>query len=83
MRKLEGLPEQYGWPAQVLDWNEFDVFTVARISRGRPLQTVTWALLQHFDLIDSLNLPPDKLRRFLKVCIQPQTLHRWCVAETP
>ena len=52
---------------QVLDWNDFDVFAVARLSRGRPLQTVTWALLQHFDLIDSLSLPQDKLRRFLKV----------------
>lgn len=51
----------------MLDWNEFDVFAVARLSRGRPLQTVTWALLQHFDLIDSLSLPQDKLRRFLKV----------------
>ena len=52
---------------QVLDWNDFDVFSVARLSRGRPLQTVTWALLQHFDLIESLSLPPDQLRRFLKV----------------
>lgn len=53
--------------AQLLDWDVFDVFAVSRLSRRRPLQTVTWALLQHFGLVDSLSLPPDKLRSFLKV----------------
>ncbi len=52
---------------QLLDWNAFDVFAVSRLSSRRPLQTVTWALLQHFGLVDSLSLPPDKLRSFLKV----------------
>lgn len=43
------------------------MFAVTRLSRQRPLQTVTWALMQHFKVVDNLSLPPDKLRRFLKV----------------
>lgn len=51
---------------QITDWNKFDVFAVKRLSKDRPLQTVTWALLQHFDIVNSLKIPEDKLRRFLK-----------------
>lgn len=51
---------------QILDWNRFDVFAVERLSKGRPLQTVTWALLHHFELVDALDISPDKLRRYLK-----------------
>lgn len=51
---------------QLLDWDAFDVFAVTRLSRQRPLQTVTWALMQHFNVVDNLSLPPDKLRTFLK-----------------
>ena len=53
--------------AQLLEWDAFDVFAVSRLSRRRPLQTVTWALLQHFGLVDSFSIPSDKLHRFLKV----------------
>ena len=62
---------------QLLDWNGFDVFAVARFSRGRPLQTVTWALLQHFGLVDSLSLPAAELCSFLKVgCLDSRRLRR-------
>lgn len=59
--------------AQILEWNKFDVFAVARSSKGRPLQTVTWALLQHYGLVEALDIPEDKLRRYLKVQSCPST----------
>ena len=40
---------------------------MARLSRGRPLQTVALAALQHFGLVDKLALPPAKLSAFLQV----------------
>lgn len=54
-------------PVQLLDWDSFDIFRVAQLSRQRPLQTVTWALLHHFNVVGDLSLPPDKLRGFLRV----------------
>jgi calcium/calmodulin-dependent 3',5'-cyclic nucleotide phosphodiesterase len=54
-------------PVQLLEWDSFDIFTVAQLSRQRPLQTVTWALLHHFNVVGDLSLPPDKLRGFLRV----------------
>lgn len=62
---------------QLLDWDGFDIFRVARLSRQRPLQTVTWALMHHFNVVGDLSLPPDKLRGFLRVRApqQPRNSH--------
>ena len=43
------------------------MFEVARLSRGRPLETVALAALQRFGLVDKLDLPPAKLAAFLRV----------------
>jgi hypothetical protein len=52
---------------QVLDWDAFNVFEVATLAHGRPLEMVTLAVLQHFDLVDTLQLPKKKLCSFLRV----------------
>lgn len=49
------------------DWERFNVFRVADLSGGRPLEAVTWALLQRLDLLDSLALNQPKVRAFLRV----------------
>ena len=53
---------------QLDQWEGFDIFEVARLSRGRPLQTVALAALQHFGLVEKLGLPLAKLSAFLQVC---------------
>ncbi len=52
--------------AQLEDWDGFDVFEVARLSRGRPLESVALAALQHFGLVEKLGLPAAKLSAFLR-----------------
>ncbi|KAK9834015.1 hypothetical protein WJX81_002981 [Elliptochloris bilobata] len=47
-------------------WEGFDIFEVARLSRGRPLETVTLAALQRFGLVEKLRLPLAKLAAFLQ-----------------
>lgn len=49
------------------DWEGFNVFRVAELSGGRPLEAVTWALLQRLGLLESLALDPLKVRAFLRV----------------
>ena len=60
-------PDNHRWP-QLDQWEGFDIFEVARLSRGRPLQTVALAALQHFGLVDKLGLPLAQLSAFLQVC---------------
>ncbi len=52
---------------QVDDWGAFDVFKVAALTRGRPLEAVALAVLHRFDLVEKLGLPEAKLRAFLRV----------------
>lgn len=52
---------------QLEDWERFNVFRVADLTRGRPLEAVTWALLQRLALLDSLPLDPIRVRAFLRV----------------
>ncbi len=54
------------------DWDAFDVFKVASLTGDRPLEPVTLAVLQHFDLVDKLRLPDKKLRNYLRVHTSPQ-----------
>jgi hypothetical protein len=50
---------------QLEDWQGFDVFRVAQLTDGRPLQTVALALLRKRGLVARLGLPEDRLRSFL------------------
>lgn len=52
---------------QLDNWSTFDVFKVARLSHGKPLQKVTLALLDHFDLVGKLQLERMKVTSFLQV----------------
>ena len=52
-------------PCQLDDWESFDVFRLAELTDGRPLQTVALALLRKRGLIARLGLPEDRLRCFL------------------
>lgn len=52
---------------QLDDWCKFDVFKVAQLADGAPLQRVTLALLDRFDLVDKLHLDRGKLQSFLRV----------------
>ena len=52
---------------QLDDWDHFDVFRVSELSQQRPLEAVTLAMYQRFQLIDKLRLPVGKLRAFLSV----------------
>ena len=52
---------------QLDSWEGFDVFRVASLTHGRPLETVAVALIRRFELIDKLQLPQDKLCNFLRV----------------
>lgn len=56
-----------GFGAQLGDWERFNVFRVAALSRGHPLETIAWALLQRLGLMESLALEGAKVRRFLRV----------------
>ena len=52
---------------QIDVWNRFDVFQVANLSKGSPLETVTLALFSRHDLLDKLKIPFDRLQRFVRV----------------
>ena len=52
---------------QLDNWSTFDVFKVAALSHGKPLQKITFALLNHFDLVGKLQLEQAKLASFLEV----------------
>ncbi|PRW56816.1 3, 5 -cyclic phosphodiesterase pde-4 [Chlorella sorokiniana] len=47
------------------DWEAFDVFRLAELTDGRPLQTVALGLLRRRGLLARLCLPEDRLRNFL------------------
>ena len=69
---------------QLEQWEGFDIFEVARLSRGRPLQTVALAALQHFGLVEKLGLPPAKLSAFLQACSPgSRRLERHLLAYAP
>ena len=50
---------------QLEDWEAFDVFKLARLTDGRPLQAVALALLRKRGLVSRLGLPEERLRSFL------------------
>lgn len=51
---------------QIDVWNRFDVFQVANLSKGSPLETVTLALFSRHDLLEKLKIPFDRLQRFVR-----------------
>ena len=53
---------------QIANWNVFDVFQVANLSKAKPLETVTLALFAQHDLLDKLKIPYDRLQNFVQVC---------------
>lgn len=69
----------FNWQAQSLrlkgscdlqldNWCTFDVFKVSALTNSKPLQKVAMALLDHFDLVQKLQLDRGKLASFLKAC---------------
>lgn len=52
---------------QIANWNAFDVFQVANLSKAKPLETVTLALFAQHDLLDKLKIPYDRLQSFVRV----------------
>lgn len=53
---------------QLDDWEKFDIFEVAKLSNGKPLQTVGLALFRRYSLFDKHSIDEEKLCSFLKVC---------------
>jgi len=49
-----------------LNGREFDVFKVAKLSEGRPLQFVLWKVLKEWDLFSHFKLVPHKVEAFAK-----------------
>jgi len=47
------------------DWNDFDVFQVAREHEGKPLMLVSWSVLERRGLISHFNLSKSLLSSFL------------------
>jgi hypothetical protein len=47
------------------DWNEFDVFQVAREHEGKPLMLISWSVLERRGLIGHFNLSKSLLSSFL------------------
>lgn len=50
---------------QLEDWEAFDVFRLADLTGGRPLQAVTLGLLRQRGLLARLGLPEQRVRSFL------------------
>ena len=48
-------------------WEDFSVFEVAKVVKGHVLGTVVYYALEHYDLIEQLDIPEDKLLNFLGV----------------
>ena len=48
-------------------WEHFDVFRVAKLVQGHVLAAVVFYALEHFDLIEKLDIPEEKLFNFLSV----------------
>lgn len=51
---------------QIDSWIAFNVFQLLRRTDGRPLETVSVALLKQLGLIEELQLPLDKLMNFMR-----------------
>mmetsp|Transcript_4563 Transcript_4563/g.8962 ORF Transcript_4563/g.8962 Transcript_4563/m.8962 type:complete len:537 (-) Transcript_4563:42-1652(-) len=47
------------------EW-DFDVFELHRVTKGRPLQTLGWRLLQQYSLVQRFGICPETLKRFLE-----------------
>ena len=58
------------WRQQAGSWERFDIFTLSRLSGGRPLQTITWHLLNQLGVVESLALPRAQVLNFLQVSFQ-------------
>lgn len=61
---------------KLTSWDTFNVFEAAKLCGGQILTAVTLNSLEHFDLIEKLQLPEDKLFSFLTVCAPGSTLPR-------
>lgn len=48
-------------------WEDFDIFTLDKTSKGRTLEMVCMVLLEELQLLDSLKLDRTKMRKFLQV----------------
>mmetsp|Transcript_26122 Transcript_26122/g.60308 ORF Transcript_26122/g.60308 Transcript_26122/m.60308 type:complete len:564 (+) Transcript_26122:30-1721(+) len=47
------------------EWNGFDVFRLAELTKNRPLQFTVWKALQVFDFFNKFRLKPGTVRKFL------------------
>lgn len=52
--------------AMIDSWEEFDVFSLDKTSKGRTLEMVCMVLLEELQLMDSLKLDRTKMRKFLQ-----------------
>lgn len=53
--------------SQIDSWEEFDIFSLDKTSKGRTLEMVCMVLLEELQLMDSLKLDRSKMRKFLQV----------------
>jgi hypothetical protein len=53
--------------SRIESWEHFNVFDVSKLVSGHILAAVVWFALEHYDLIEKLDLPEDKLFNFLSV----------------
>ena len=70
--------------AQLESLSSFNVFEVARLTCGRPLEAVVMALLHRYNLCEKLALPVPKVKAFLRVRMLPSTkpsFFAWDVAH--
>lgn len=54
--------------ADIESWENFNVFSVAKLVQGHILATIVFFSLEHYSLIEKLGLPEDKLLNFVAVC---------------
>jgi hypothetical protein len=54
--------------ANIVSWTDFNVFDVAKIVKGHVLATVVFYALEHYDLIEKLDISEEKLFNFVSVC---------------
>lgn len=65
---------RFDWEFQVEDamadiesWENFNVFSIAKLVRGHILATIVFYSLERYSLIEKLGLPENKLLNFVAV----------------
>ena len=53
--------------ADIESWENFNVFSVAKLVQGHILATIVFFSLEHYSQIEKLGLPEDKLLNFVAV----------------